>query len=409
MRFFKLNRVAAPSRQSRVMIEAIEPRVYFSTTVATTTTTSATVMSAVAVPAKPTGLIATAMSTSQISMRWNTVSGATGYTLERSLDGTTFSHVTNLTATTYTNSGLTANTKYIYRVKAYNAGGASIASNTSTATTLASTTTTAKTATVATTSTTTTTTTVKTAAVSTAVQPSAKNTGVPAGTVLKTVAPFKAASNTTYSNLRITGQMTVTGLTNIKFINCVLDASGGMYCVRSDYASNITISHCELVNATMAAVWGSGYTASDNYVHQCAGDAFKAGSNAVIQGNYVTALGWNAPSAHADGVQLAGGSNITISGNYFDLPINVASTKSNSALFLQGNTTNVTFANNWVRGGNYALHLFSDTVGGNATIKVTGNIYYALSARYGFAQMGSGVVWSGNTTSTGLVALSSTK
>ena len=44
------------------------------------------------------------------------------------------------------------------------------------------------------------------------------------------------------------------------------------------------------------------------------GDGFKPGFNALIAGNYVTELGWNAPTAHADGVQINGGSNVRIIG-----------------------------------------------------------------------------------------------
>jgi len=72
-------------------------------------------------PAAPTGLTATAISTSQINLSWTSSPGATGYTIQRSLNGVNgWTHVvtTAAGATSYTNSGLAAGTTYFYRVKA---------------------------------------------------------------------------------------------------------------------------------------------------------------------------------------------------------------------------------------------------------------------------------------------------
>ncbi len=249
-----------------------------------------------------------------------------------------------------------------------------------------------------------------TAAVSTSdVQPSASNTGVTAGVTLTNVTSLKAASNTTYMNLHITGQVSLTNLTNVKFINCVIDAAGSSYDVKCTGATNITIQNCELLNAASAGIYGDGYTAIGNYVHRSGGDAFKAGKNVVIQGNYVTELGWNQPSAHADGVQIRNGDNVVITGNFFDMPNDVANTKSNSALFVQLNTTNITFTSNWVRGGNYSIHAYSDLAGGNATIQIINNVFYSGSARYGFGSVGTGVIWTGNVTNAGVLATAKMK
>ncbi|HEV2192751.1 MAG TPA: S8 family serine peptidase [Nitrosopumilaceae archaeon] len=100
----------------------------------------------VTVPAAPTGLTATAISISQINLSWtvpanNGGSAITGYKIERSTDaGTTWSTIlanTGNTATTYSNTGLTASTTYTYRVSAINAVGTGPASTTASATTLA--------------------------------------------------------------------------------------------------------------------------------------------------------------------------------------------------------------------------------------------------------------------------------
>ena len=105
-------------------------------------TTSSTVT---VVPRPPTGLAATAVSSSQINLSWsaptdNGGSPITGYKIERSTDmGTTWSTVQNgsSTATTYSDTGLVASTTYSYRVSAINSIGTGSPSNTVFATTLA--------------------------------------------------------------------------------------------------------------------------------------------------------------------------------------------------------------------------------------------------------------------------------
>ena len=82
-------------------------------------------------PAAPQGVSAAALSASQISINWTAVGAPTGFTLQRSIDGTNFTTVSSTiagTATSYTDSGLTAGTKYYYRVYATNAAGTSPAS-----------------------------------------------------------------------------------------------------------------------------------------------------------------------------------------------------------------------------------------------------------------------------------------
>jgi len=99
-------------------------------------TSNATTMPAT--PATPTNLLAQALTTTSIMLTWtDNASNETGYKIERSLDGITWSQVATVGAnvTTYTNTGLTKNKKYYYRVVAYNGAGNSAYSNVATATT----------------------------------------------------------------------------------------------------------------------------------------------------------------------------------------------------------------------------------------------------------------------------------
>ena len=91
------------------------------------------------VPVAPSGLVATAKSRSQITLTWTDNStNEANFVLERSLDKVTFTAVATLAAnaTSYTNSSLTANKLYYYRIRTVNAYGSSDYSNTASATTL---------------------------------------------------------------------------------------------------------------------------------------------------------------------------------------------------------------------------------------------------------------------------------
>ena len=84
----------------------------------------------------------TAVSSSRIDVSWNDVTGEEGYKIYRcSGSGCTPTeppvHTVGANVTSWSNTGLTANTTYGYRVKAYNAGGESDWSNTAYCTTLA--------------------------------------------------------------------------------------------------------------------------------------------------------------------------------------------------------------------------------------------------------------------------------
>ncbi|MFN8091455.1 MAG: metallophosphoesterase [Vicinamibacteria bacterium] len=96
--------------------------------------------STTAAPAAPSGLVATASSTTQIDLGWTDNAGdETGYEVERSADGVVFARIATLAAgaTSFSNASLASATTYHYRVRATGAGSASGYSNVASATTLA--------------------------------------------------------------------------------------------------------------------------------------------------------------------------------------------------------------------------------------------------------------------------------
>ena len=99
-------------------------------TSARTATVSATPAAAsVPLPAAPTGLAAFA-GDGQVELRWNPVSGATGYVIYAGNAGTSPSQVASgVTATAYTVTSLTNGQPYTFQVAALNAGGPGPASS----------------------------------------------------------------------------------------------------------------------------------------------------------------------------------------------------------------------------------------------------------------------------------------
>ncbi|MDP4090766.1 MAG: glycosyl hydrolase family 18 protein [Bacillota bacterium] len=96
-----------------------------------------------ALPAAPSGLTASNISTSSITLKWNSVSGISGYYVYRATpNDSNYTKIATITSTSYTNTGLTANTQYWYFIKAYSRYGYSADSTHITAKTLSAATTT---------------------------------------------------------------------------------------------------------------------------------------------------------------------------------------------------------------------------------------------------------------------------
>lgn len=111
-----------PSTTYYVRVKAI----YFNCGSSFASTNAKTLDPPLSIPPAPDNLTATATSATQIQLTWNDVAGETAYAVERSTNGTNFTKVGDdlpANTVTFTNTGLTANTKYYYRVYAKNAAG----------------------------------------------------------------------------------------------------------------------------------------------------------------------------------------------------------------------------------------------------------------------------------------------
>src|SRR5207302_2437305 len=87
-------------------------------------------------PATPTGITATAKSSSSILISWNPSDGAAWYGVFSSTSSSgPFAKIGASSSTSFTNTGLSQNTTYYYEVRATNTGGASALSSPVSATT----------------------------------------------------------------------------------------------------------------------------------------------------------------------------------------------------------------------------------------------------------------------------------
>jgi hypothetical protein len=78
------------------------------------------------IPSAPSSVTATALSSSSISVTWTSVSGATSYDVYYEIGSSdTKNFAANVTGTSYTHTGLQANTTYYYYIKAKNNAGSS--------------------------------------------------------------------------------------------------------------------------------------------------------------------------------------------------------------------------------------------------------------------------------------------
>jgi hypothetical protein len=258
--------------------------------------------------------------------------------------------------------------------------------------------------------------------------PDATNTGVPAGTTLKSV-PSQVSSGpgwaynattdavvvkvngTVLSDLNISSNLTISASNvTVKNVQVVTDGTFG---ISLTHTTGVTIENSTIsgqnattgrVDSAIKDVYGdsTGMVIKDNNISR-----FRTAmqlSNGLVDGNYIHDPGYIAGD-HTNGVVSTGGTKTLVIQNntIFNSigqtdAISVNSAKSGMPV------ANQTIQNNLIAGGGYAIYGGTNLGNTTSNIVIKGNrfaqIYYPKSGQFGpvayFASTGKGNVWSGN-------------
>ena len=334
-------------------------------------------------PAAPSGLSAVASSSSSVSLTWSDNSGdESGFKVERSVDGVNFAQVAAVGrgVTGYTATGLSPETAYHFRVRAYNAAGDSAYSNPASA--------------------------VTPAAPVAGGRPGPDNTGPTNPGVLVTKSGWTVTQDgAVIEDVHITGSLVIRA-NNVTLRNFRIDAAGDAYGIECNAGTGgLVVEDGEIYNMNSAAVYGYGVTLRRLDVHDSGGDGLKPnGPDFVLEDSWVRRLGKN-DGSHADGVQARNSSDdrdftgLVIRRNFFDMPKGLSGYRSNACIYLQdesenaGRILNAVIQDNWLNGGNYTLDIRGSQQEGHV---ITGNRFgrdYQYGVVYGASEA---AVWSNN-------------
>ena len=294
------------------------------------------------VPATPT-LAAVASSQTQINLSWNDVSNEVGYTIERAPAQTT-NWITvatvNANITTYSDTGLTANTAYTYRMKARGVSGDSAYSATVTSSTLPQST--------------------------SATKPNANNTGPTNPSALVATGSITVTqNNAVIQNVDVTGRIEIAA-NNVTIRNFRIRDGGIRRFSAIEVLPGFTGAVIEDGEISMSVsdngISGSNFTARRIHMHDMWTDTFRVGSNVVIENSYIHDIGLGqASGVHTDVIQTLGGSNVVIRNNNFD----VNSTVSGIIQMNESNgnplpISNWLVENNWFDGSAIMIRSYAD-------------------------------------------------
>jgi hypothetical protein len=336
-------------------------------------------------PAAASGLSASAASSSRIDLSWaDNSTNETGFKVERSTNGTTWSQVGTAAAgaTTYAATGLSASTAYQFRVRAYNSAGDSAYSNAASATTQSQGTTIAGGW--------------ELTAPDAPAGPGRTGPSDPSALVGLPVQNGNLVIDRpgTYGGWDRTGWVMITS-DNVVLENFILRS--GQILVENRH--NVTVRNFEIHDSVSNyGVAGQGTIAAHGsdpasvviedgafyrpdhgtfqgsatfrrlYVKDCISDVFRVNNGTVVEYCYVDRVGWPADGQkHADGWQSFGLDGVTVRYNRFSPGVHGG---VNSALAFTQDfgsvNTNCTIEYNYFDGGVYSVYLSSGPGGNNA-------------------------------------------
>ncbi len=186
---------------------------------------------------------------------------------------------------------------------------------------------------------------------------------------------------------------------NVTFRDFYMHGSGTQV-LQNFGGKNLLLEDGEITGSKAAALGGGGedMTLRRLNVHEVLGDCLKPSTNWIVESCYLHNAGMN-PLKHADGVQLAGGSNgavmnVKILGNRIDFPPLPISYVANSSIICKTDyfaQNDVQLSYNWFNGGNYTVYLDEDYGGFD---------YDLTNVTYSYNQTGPGYMYNSMTNET---------
>jgi hypothetical protein len=258
--------------------------------------------------------------------------------------------------------------------------------------------------------------------------PGATNTGVPAGTTLKSV-PSQVSSGTGWSYNATDNEVIVTGngavLSGLSIpypveidasnvtLNDVQVLTGGAFAIDLRHTTGVTIENSVIsgtnattgrVDSAIDDVYGdsTAMTIKDNNISM-----FRTAmqvSAGLVQGNYIHNPGY-ITGDHTNGIVTNGGTeSMTINDNTVFISLGQTDAISLDAATAGATVSNKTIENNFLAGGGYSIYGGDGQSNPTAKIVITGNRfgqqYYAKGGQFGavayYDPTGSGNTWTAN-------------
>lgn len=233
-----------------------------------------------------------------------------------------------------------------------------------------------------------------------AVYPTAATTGVPKGTRLAASQAIMAVTPG-----QVIDAKDITGGIDVRARDVVVKRSrirgDGQHGIRVREGASVVVTDTEIEGFEIGIAFAN-WSCTRCNIHGQSQDGVKAHDNTTLQDSIIHGMA-PGPGAHADGVQMQGGSaNLKIVGNTIDArAVKVGSEMGNAAIFLKPDMGSgegpVVIEGNRLAGGNYAFWLIPAGANVQRNVIFRDNVFVKDSWRYGSHTVASPITWENNT------------
>ena len=202
-----------------------------------------------------------------------------------------------------------------------------------------------------------------------AAKPDATNTGPKTSSLTPITNVNINTDGTVLENFSSTRQITINA-DNVTLRNFRITTSDS-FGIHITGGKNIIIEDGEISGVSSIGIYGGNFTARRIHIFNSGSDAIRP-RDAVIEASWIEKLGYKS-GAHADGVQMLEGSNVTFRGNNFDMPYNEPGYINSQVFIIQtysGAIDNILIEDNWINGGGFSIQILDQSAGFGAPTNV---------------------------------------